>query len=99
MRTVWAVPNNKTREETKFGSMPSQKPLVLNNRVILTTSHPGDIVLVPFAGVGSECVSAKLLGRHFIGFETNPKYIEISEKRLAFAEENLRQASLVGVAS
>lgn len=95
MRTVWAIPNNKTKEETTFGRMPSQKPLALDNRVIQSTTRPNDIILVPFAGVGSECVSAKLLRRRFIGFEINSRHVEIARKRIAFAEKSLKQTKLL----
>ncbi len=95
MRTVWAIPNNKGKEEIMFGKMPSQKPIVLNKRIILASSRPGDLVLVPFAGVGSECVAAKLLGRRFIGFETNPKHVAIANKRLAYLDEISRQTRLL----
>jgi DNA modification methylase len=82
MRTVWNIPNNKTREEIKFGKHPTQKPLALMNRMMKASSKTGDICLVPFAGAGSECVSAKILGRRFIGFEIDPKYVDIIKKRL-----------------
>jgi len=82
MRTVWDIPNNKTKDETKFGRIPTQKPLALINRIIMASSRPNDLCLVPFSGSGSECVSAKLLGRRFIGFEINKKYVDIATKRL-----------------
>lgn len=50
------------------------------------SSNEGDIVVVPFVGSGSECVSAKKLKRKYIGFEIEPKYVEIAEKRLAEIE-------------
>ena len=47
------------------------------------------IVLDPFAGSGTTCLVAKRLGRNFIGFELNPKYIEIANKRLSETEKPL----------
>lgn len=61
---------------------PTQKPLALCDKLILSAKQKDGIVLVPFAGSGSECVSAKKFGLDFIGFEINPKYIEIAEERL-----------------
>ncbi len=61
---------------------PTQKPLALCDRLILSARQKEGIVLVPFAGSGSECVSAKKLGLDFIGFEINPDYIKIAENRL-----------------
>ena len=87
MRTVWDIPNNKRREELKFGKHPTQKPLRINERIILSSTNEGDIILVPFAGSGTECVAAKLNNRNFIGFEIDPSYIELSQKRLESLEE------------
>ncbi len=87
MRTLWDIPNNKAREEIQFGKHPTQKPLALTNRVVLLTSRPRDLCLIPFAGAGSECVSAKLFGRRFIAFEIDARYIEISNKRLDCLDE------------
>lgn len=82
MRTVWDIPNNKERVEIKFGKHPTQKPVRLCERLILATSKPNDIILVPFCGAGSECVAAKALKRNFISYEIDNKYREIALKRL-----------------
>jgi len=94
MRTVWDIPNNKEKDELKFGKHPTQKPLRLLRRMILATSKKGDICLTPFSGVGSECVAAKELGRNFIGFEINREYYDISIKRIAATEERFEQVSM-----
>src|SRR3989344_8212921 len=61
---------------------PTQKPIELCDKLILSARQKEGFVLVPFAGSGSECVSAKKLGLDFIGFEINPEYIKIAEERL-----------------
>lgn len=88
MRTVWDIPNNKSRDEIRYGKHPTQKPLRLLSRMLELSAKPGWICLVPFAGVGSECVAAKRAGLRFLAFETDPAYVEVSEKRLA-AEKSL----------
>ena len=60
----------------------SQKPLALSDKLILSSKQNNGLMLSVFAGVGSECVSAKRLGMDFIGFELNPEYVRIAEKRL-----------------
>lgn len=89
MRTVWDIPNNKEARELKFGKHPTQKPLSVCKRIIAISSKPNDVVLVPFAGAGSECVAAKELGRNFIGFELDQKYVEIAHERIAASKNNI----------
>lgn len=57
------------------------KPETLTRALILTCSRPNDLVLVPFAGSGTECAMAAKEGRRFIGFETKQKYYEMANKR------------------
>ncbi len=75
----------KLKEHSKHNIVkhPTQKPLELSKKLILSAMPKKDgIVLVPFAGTGSECVAAKKLGNFYIGFEINPDYIRIAEKFL-----------------
>lgn len=94
MRTVWDLSNNKKPEELKYGKHPTQKPIKVLSRMIKLSSRPGDIMLTPFAGAGSECVAAKMTGRHYIGFETEEEYCKISEDRLAHTEQENEQMNL-----
>lgn len=86
MRTVWDLSNNKKPEELKYGKHPTQKPIKVLTRMIKLSSRPGDIMLTPFAGAGSECVAAKITGRHYIGFETEEEYCKIAKERLTHAQ-------------
>jgi len=63
----------------------TQKPLKVCIPFLEISSNPGDLVLDPFMGSGSTAVAAKMLGRNFIGFETNAEYCRIAEKRLRIA--------------
>lgn len=83
LRTVWDIPNNKTREELRYGKHPTQKPIRLLMRMLAISASPGQTCLVPFAGAGSECLAAKRTGLHFLGFETDPAYTTICRKRLS----------------
>jgi DNA modification methylase len=86
VRTVWDIPNNKSSEELEFGKHPTQKPLRVLERLILSSSNEGDLCLVPFSGSGSACVSAKLNDRDFLGFEVESEYIELARERLENAD-------------
>lgn len=58
-------------------------------------SNPGDVVLSPFGGVGSEGVGALKLGRKFVGVELKPSYFSRACKNLA-DEEGSEQVGLFG---
>lgn len=83
MRTVWDIPNNKESNELLFGKHPTQKPISVCRRIISIASKQGDVVLSPFTGAGTECVAAKMLGRHYIGFELEKEYVDIANRRLS----------------
>jgi site-specific DNA-methyltransferase (adenine-specific) len=77
---------------------PTQKPLSISRRIVKHFSNPGDTVLVPFVGSGTECVAAVLEGRHYHGFELNPAYLTIAEGRLADARNELKPDLLTSLA-
>jgi site-specific DNA-methyltransferase (adenine-specific) len=62
---------------------PTEKPVALMEYFINLHSKPGDLILDPFAGTGATLVAAKRTGRRYLGFELNPDYCAIAEKRLA----------------
>lgn len=88
---VWEIPflNPKAKERTGY---PTQKPIELLERIIKISTDEGDCVLDPFCGSGTTLVSAKLLGRDYIGIDTNFDAIEITKKRL---EEPYKTASVL----
>ena len=67
------------------------KPEKLTRILLQTCSRKGDLVLVPFAGSGTECAMAAKEGREFIGFDIEPKYVEMANARCS---EHLKQTSL-----
>ena len=85
---VWfdiAEANQSSKERFKMDNgknFPTVKALKLCKRIIEASSNEGDTILIPFVGSGSECVSAKMLDRNYIGFELNKEYINIANKRL-----------------
>jgi site-specific DNA-methyltransferase (adenine-specific) len=63
---------------------PTQKPLNLCEILLRASLNKNSktLLLVPFAGSGSECVAAKNNNIDFIGFELNKDYIDIANQRL-----------------
>lgn len=64
---------------------PTQKPEKLIAKLILASSNPNDLVFDPFAGSGTTAVTAKKLGRRFIGIEQEKEYAALACKRLELA--------------
>jgi len=73
---------------------PTIKPEALTRALMLTCSRPNDLVLVPFAGSGTECVVSKKENREFIGFEIDEKYHAVAIKRLSDQEEKSNQIEM-----
>lgn len=57
---------------------PTQKPRVLAEKLLYSCLNKKGLVLVPFAGSGSECLMAKQLGHDFVGIEINEEYIQLA---------------------
>lgn len=63
---------------------PTQKPLELCKKLIQASKNDDNtILIVPFAGSGSECVSAKKENINFIGYEINEDYVKLCNDRLS----------------
>jgi len=86
MKSIWnfSTANGKERLRDKYGKKvhSTQKPLALLERIIISSSNYGDVILDPFSGTGTTGHAAKLLGRKYICIEKNEKYFKASEKRL-----------------
>lgn len=78
----WSMPENTEH--------PTQKPEKLLAKLILAASDAGDTVLDPFLGSGSTAVTAKKLGRHFIGIEQSERYCALAQYRLEQADTDTR---------
>ena len=76
----WSMPENTAH--------PTQKPEKLIAKLILASSNPGDLVLDPFLGSGTTSVTAKKLGRHYLGIERDAQYCLWCEQRLEAAERD-----------
>ncbi len=79
---MWIIPNNKHKEETKFGKHPTQKPVRLFERLIKMATNEGDLVFDPFAGSCTTAVVAEKLNRQYVCCDKELEYIEIGKKRV-----------------
>lgn len=62
---------------------PAVFPIALPKKCIELFTHKGELVLDPFAGVGTTLVAAKDTGRNAVGFDLNKKYVDYAKKRLS----------------
>lgn len=78
---VWEMPSASA---TRVGH-PAPFPLDLPRRLIELYTYKADLVLDPFIGSGTTAVAAVEAGRHYVGFDTEPAYVEMAEARIAEA--------------
>lgn len=77
-RSVW---NMEPESATRVGH-PAPFPEELPRRLIEFYTYEGDLVLDPFCGVGTTCVTAKKLNRDYIGYEIEQEYVNRAKERL-----------------
>ncbi len=85
MRSDWEIPICSGKERIRINgekAHSTQKPELLLERVLRSSSRPGDTVLDPFFGTGTTGAVAKRLGRQWIGIERDEKYIKVATKRI-----------------
>lgn len=80
---IWEIPylNPKAKERVGY---PTQKPLLLLERIISLATDANDLVLDPFCGSGTTLVAAKLLQRNFIGMDLSEDAISLTMERLSY---------------
>ena len=61
---------------------PATFPISLCRKIIELFTHQGELVLDPFVGSGTTLVAATDLDRNAVGFDLQPHYIDLCEKRL-----------------
>lgn len=80
-RSMWHIPLTP-KSEKSHGKHPTQKPIELLRRIISSSTEKGAVVLDPFNGSGTTGVVAAMLGRKYIGIDTDRDYLELSKKRI-----------------
>lgn len=73
----------------KMKGHPTPKPQSVVEPLVLASSRPGDLVVDPFCGTGSTAVAALKNRRRFIGFDIDPRWIEVSRMRAREADASV----------
>ena len=82
---IWRIASLKGSSQEKVGH-PSQKPLSLIERMILSCSQSGERVLDVFCGSGTTSLAAQNHGRIFIGIDADETYCTMARQRLSDQE-------------
>lgn len=77
------------------GKHPTQKPLSLLSRIILSSTRPGAWVFDPFAGSSTTGIAANLLGRRYLGMDICKDFLDLSIRRKKDLEEPSRRGEIL----
>ena len=86
MKDVWNFTAPK-KSEKLFGKHPTQKPLDLLTRILLSATNENDLVLDPFNGSGTTGVACVTNNRNYVGIELEKSYIKLTKKRINEIED------------
>lgn len=77
-KSIWTFPAISAK---KIGH-PAPFPLELPHRLTQLYTFKGDVILDPFVGSGTTCLSALIDERYYVGYDNNLKYVELAKKRI-----------------
>lgn len=93
MKTVWRSDSElwqqsaPSKGEKAHGKHPTQKPIGLIERCVLSSTNPGDMVLDPFMGSGTTAVACARTGRAFTGVDIDRHYLGVAVNRIKEAKK------------
>ena len=82
LQNIWTDMPGINNRSAEFLGYPTQKPITLLERIVATSSNPGDVVLDPFCGCGTTIHAAQKLSRAWIGIDVTHLAIGLIERRL-----------------
>jgi site-specific DNA-methyltransferase (adenine-specific) len=88
--SVWDI----LPESARRVGHPAPFPIELPRRLIELYTFEGDLILDPFIGSGSTAVAAVQAKRHYVGYDTDPEYVRMAERRIAdahFGQRTVRE--------
>ena len=92
---IWEIPNVKNNHPEKTDH-PCQFPIELIERLVLSMTNPGDVVLDPYLGVGSALCAAVIHNRKGYGSDIMKEYLDIAEERVKAAANGTLSRRMMG---
>ena len=80
-KSWWKGPSNQSAAK-KYKKFAGYKSEWVCDRIVEVSSEPGDVVLIPFVGTGTECVSCKKLDRVYLGSEIDEERYNLAKDRI-----------------
>ncbi|MEV3927059.1 DNA methyltransferase [Actinomadura coerulea] len=98
LQDIWTDIRLTSADKERLG-YPTQKPLRLLERILQTSSNPGDVVLDPFCGCGTTVDAAHMLDRRWIGIDITTLAIDLIDARLrhTYGEQVQEQYEILGI--
>ena len=87
---ILSFPNKKDKAYNGENIHDSQKPIGLFQTMIENSSKEGEIILDPFIGSGTCAIACMRTNRHYIGFELDKKYYDLTNERIRMEKQTLR---------
>ncbi|MGH8992797.1 MAG: DNA-methyltransferase [Acidimicrobiia bacterium] len=72
-------------ESARSVGHPAPFPVELPRRLIELYTYVGDVVLDPFCGAAQTALACLRTGRHYVGFDIDPEYVDLGRRRIAAA--------------
>jgi hypothetical protein len=82
LQDVWTDIDPINSQAAERLGYPTQKPVALLERILSSSSNPGDVVMDPFCGCGTAVDAAQKLGRRWIGIDITYLAIDLIDNRL-----------------
>ena len=87
---ILSFPNKKDKANNGENIHDSQKPIGLFQTMIENSSKEGEIILDPFIGSGTCAIACMRTNRHYLGFELDKKYYDLTKDRIRTEKQTLR---------
>jgi DNA modification methylase len=92
-KSVWTFPAESARKVGHPAPFPVELPL----RLIQLYTYAGEVVLDPFMGSGQTAIGALQANRHYVGYEIDPQYVRLADKRITVFLREFKAPSLLEV--